>query len=270
MTRRWVMSSCALLRARDLFGGRDLCAERGFGDGGGHHVRGQREVAGLERVSLVVGLRLQRLDLAADAAENIERVGDVHARAVQGVEIGAIAGQAERGQRGLRRAAPDTFPSARIKRAALGGDVLVGLREPPARLRGWGCASSARSISPLSSGDSNSVHHCPGMSMPSTKRCASPPATGAGGGLGQRLVFGQIRIGIARRRGLEIRARRRTRRGPSRASDDRMPNSSPARHNPSVTSSTALLGGRARRGAVQEDLDHLIDVTLEIELRAMS
>ena len=124
---------CAL-RAGDLLGHRDLRAERCFGDRGGHHVGGQREIAGFERAALVIRLRLQRFDLAANTAEHIERVGYVHARAVQGIEIVAAAGQAERGERCVRTLPLISARQARIKRAPLGGEILVRL--PERRLRG--------------------------------------------------------------------------------------------------------------------------------------
>ena len=194
------------LHARDLRGRRHLCAQRRFGDGGGHDIRGEREVAGLEQASLVIRLRLQRFDLAANAAEDVERVGDVHARAVQRVEIGAVAGQADGGERGVGALRLKCPREARKKCAALGSDVLVGLFE--GSLRGFEGRAVLQCLldQPVELGRLEQRPPLPRNVLRSDEalRLAAGDRCGHGG-LGQRLVFGQIRIGIARRRrGLEV------------------------------------------------------------------
>ena len=41
----------------ELVGGVDLAAQRGLGDGGDHHVGGQRQIGRLDLKALLVGLR---------------------------------------------------------------------------------------------------------------------------------------------------------------------------------------------------------------------
>ena len=129
------MSSCRCCESRDVFGRCDLGAQRGLGDGRGDHVGGEAQIARLEGEALVVGLGVQRLDLAADAAERIERIRHVDAGAVQRVVIRAAARQAECGQRDVLCALRFVGAGhAGVQGAALRGDVLVRL--PQGRLRG--------------------------------------------------------------------------------------------------------------------------------------
>ena len=129
VTRRCVMSSCRCCACAMSSVARDLLAQRGFGDGGGDHVGGEAEIAGLQRKARVFGLRLQRLDLAAHAAERIERVRHVHRRAVQGIQIRAGLRQSELRQGGLGAFDLIIGRNARIQRATLCGRVLVRLAQ---------------------------------------------------------------------------------------------------------------------------------------------
>ncbi len=72
------------LRREDRLGRFDLRANPGKADRRGHDVRGEREPRGLELVGLVVDLRGEAFELAPRAAENVERVRDVGADAVDG------------------------------------------------------------------------------------------------------------------------------------------------------------------------------------------
>ncbi len=80
----------------DLLGRRDLGAQRRFLDGGRRQARGQRQVRRLELEALALGSGPQRLHLAPDAAEHIERVAQ---RPLRGVEVEAQLVRAQwRGQ----------------------------------------------------------------------------------------------------------------------------------------------------------------------------
>ena len=73
----------------ELVGGLDLPAQRGFGDGGDHDVRAQRQIGRLDLKTLVVGLRLQRLNGAAVETPDVERVRHADLRGVERERVGA-------------------------------------------------------------------------------------------------------------------------------------------------------------------------------------
>ena len=116
------------LRARDILRRGDLRAQRGLVDGPGDDIRGERQVACLERKPLVLGLRLQSLHLAPGAAEHIECVRHVHRGGLQIVVIGAGESRnAQRGTGALLTLALHRSGDARIVAAALCGGDLVRL-----------------------------------------------------------------------------------------------------------------------------------------------
>ena len=96
------------LRLDDLLGRGDLIAQRGVGDRSGHDIGGQREIGRFHPERLVVRLRLQRLDLAAGAAPQIERIADADGGTIECVERGLarpLSGLRGRGLRALGRSA---------------------------------------------------------------------------------------------------------------------------------------------------------------------
>ena len=119
---------------RDVLGRCNLGSQRGLGDRRGDHVGREAQIARLEGESLVLGLRVERFDLATDAAERIERIRHVHAGAVQRV-VDTTRCSADQ----TPRRAPCALRfvgagDAREQSAALCGDGFVGL--PQGRLRG--------------------------------------------------------------------------------------------------------------------------------------
>jgi hypothetical protein len=72
----------------DLFCGGDLFPQRGLLDGPCHHIRGKRQIGGLDGILLHRGQRLVRFHLAADEPKDVRRVGDIDLSGVQG-EIGS-------------------------------------------------------------------------------------------------------------------------------------------------------------------------------------
>jgi len=78
-----VEGELALLRRHDGLGVGNLRAQASLADGGRGHVAGQRQARGLQLETLVVHRRAQAFKLAALAAEQVERVGNFHAGAVQ-------------------------------------------------------------------------------------------------------------------------------------------------------------------------------------------
>ena len=86
-----------LLQLFDVFGGLDLRSQRRLSNRGGCQVGRQRQVSRLQLEVGVVDLRFERLDLAPDAAEHIQRVRHVDRRVVQ--RENALAAQSDRGGR---------------------------------------------------------------------------------------------------------------------------------------------------------------------------
>jgi hypothetical protein len=124
-----------LLRARDLLGCRDLCAQRRLTDRLGHDVRGETEIAGFQSEALVLRLGRQRLDLAAHAAERVEGVGNAHRGRVQRVERRPQRRDAILGTARFRALRLVGSGDARKEAAALGRGGLVGIAQGGLRRR---------------------------------------------------------------------------------------------------------------------------------------
>src|SRR6516164_3023275 len=69
-----------LLSGERLPRGLDLRAQRCLADRRSHDVAGKRQARALELIALVIDERLQALELASVATEDIERVGNVDRR----------------------------------------------------------------------------------------------------------------------------------------------------------------------------------------------
>ncbi len=124
-----------LLRGDDLVGGRDLRAQRRFANGRGHDVRRQREMGAFELILLVIDEGGEPLDLAASAAEHVERIRHADIRVVEREQAGAEAGGPELGTGDLFPRHRRNSVYGRIKQfAAARGQVF--LRDPQRRLCG--------------------------------------------------------------------------------------------------------------------------------------
>ncbi len=94
------------LGRQHVVGGGDLGAKRGFLDGGGRQVRGQRQIGRLVLKALVIDLGGQAFELPPRGAEQVEGVGDVDrgikqaellARSAEGSAGDALAGGPQAG-----------------------------------------------------------------------------------------------------------------------------------------------------------------------------
>ena len=120
-------------RLDDLLRGLDLAAQRDLLDRGRHHVRGQRQVGGLELEALILGLRGAAFDQPPLAAEHVGRIGDIHGR-LEEIENARRAGPAEGRGRELLAGGRAVGIDIGQQHAGLGVEIL--LRLPQRRLRG--------------------------------------------------------------------------------------------------------------------------------------
>lgn len=115
----------------DLYGRGDLVPQRGVGDRRRDHISGQRQVGRLQLERLIVGLRIERLDLPVRAAPDIERVGDADRGVEELVERALLARDRARpghlrkqgallGDRGLPGGAQGEFGGLNISMVASG------------------------------------------------------------------------------------------------------------------------------------------------------
>ena len=73
----------------ELVGGVDLAAQRGLGNGGERHVRGERQIGRLDLKALRVGLRRERLDGAAVETPDVEGIRHLDLRGMEREDVGA-------------------------------------------------------------------------------------------------------------------------------------------------------------------------------------
>ena len=81
----------------DVLRGVDLRLQGRLGDRRVDDVGGERQVGRLQFETLILGLGVQLLDLPPDAAERVQRVGDVHGGGIQRVGRRSVA-EPERGE----------------------------------------------------------------------------------------------------------------------------------------------------------------------------
>ena len=156
VTRRCVMSSC-LCCARAMSSVAAICARSEASViAAVTTLAVRRQIAGLQRELCIFGLGLQRLDLAADAAERVERVRHVHRGAVQGI----VETRPDSGE-GRMPSGPSISPlgfvwcprhsdrSCRVRAATFS----LAWRNAACAASSVGLCLSARSMSALSSGD---------------------------------------------------------------------------------------------------------------------
>ena len=155
---------------------RHLLAQRRLLDRSGDDVGGEGEEHRFALEPLAVLLGLHALDLAAQAAEHVGRVGDVQGDGVEGEQV---VGRRQRRRQGSARLLAGVRCSWRRPSA---GGFRAGRARPRARpcsaalaASRSGLAFSARWTSSSTCGDPNRVHHWPAKSAPWAKDWLAPP-----------------------------------------------------------------------------------------------
>ena len=119
-----------LLGLQDGFGGRDLLAHLGLSEGRGHDVARQGQARACQLVGLVIGLRSQRFERTAVAAEQVEVVVNGNPGVVQVVERLLVSALAAAGRVGLVTAGAEPGVDGRIQGGAgLRRMELLGLAQ---------------------------------------------------------------------------------------------------------------------------------------------